>query len=586
MRSLANCRSVWQYFYIELLQLCGNVREVGVMSQNKNGVIAFLTPEVAPNQDLHTYSGGLGVFSGGMLMSAHKLGIPMVGVSLLPTQGYYEQYIDGDRMGHCFISRSYEDILEDTGVIFSVEIKGSPVWVRVLLLPEGVYGSSPVYFLHTDIEENNWLSRSNGFQLYPARVAGSTLERLIVQAIILGKGGVEALRRLGISVALYHINESHAAFAPTELYCEFLRSGKTQDEAMRDVREKVVFTTHTPVKAGNPEYDLDLVSKLYLNCNGGSEWKSALERVGGSPFNMAAAAFRLSRKANAVSRRHLERTQKMWAWLGDDLPPLISITNGVCQDFWQDDAFRRARTADDIAEAKQFHKAELAGVIQRGEFLGLNLGTAGRVLDTSVLTLVWARRFARYKRPKLLIRGDNFERLKSLLSRNLIQVVFAGKPHLDDEDMIREWNDILYLSRELPNFYILPGYELAMSKLLKFGADVWLNTPRAPDEACGTSGMSGAMNGAFNLSTPDGWMREADAENCALFGSEYSAYSPAEQDGYDAEKLRERLSSLLDRFYLDRRGWNERLLRAKREAEKDWTSERMVSEYCEKLYAA
>lgn len=550
----------------------------------KGGVVAFFTPEIALHQDVHTYSGGLGVFSGSMLMSAYKLGIPMVGVSLLYRQGYYDQYIDGDRMGYWFVNRHPKE-LRDTGLIFPVYLRDhTPILTKVWLLPEGTYGSVQIYFLDADIAENNWLSQSNTLQLYPARSAGSTLRRRIVQSIILGQGGAEALRRLHIPISLYHINESHAAFAATELLAYFLRRGASLKDAISQTRAKVVFTTHTPVEAGNPRYDLGLIVELYGN---GALTSDILQDIGGGhfTFNIAAAALRLSGKANAVSERHCRRAEKLWAWLGDNLPPLVSITNGVSRDFWQYEEFKRAKTAEDMAAAKRLYKERLADVLRKGKFLGIDLHTAGRQFSLDIFTLIWARRFAEYKRPKLLLRGENFEWLKSLLYQNKLQIIYAGKPHLDDDDRISDWNDLLRLSRELPNFFVLPGYELEMSKMLKAGADLWLNTPRAPDEACGTSGMSAAMNGALNMSTPDGWMLEADGDNFFPFGSRYSVGSAADQDSYDAERLRENLPVPMHQYYFDRQEWNGTMLRAKREAEDRWTSDRMAREYRERLYA-
>lgn len=548
------------------------------------GKIAFFTPEIALHQNVHVYSGGLGVFSGSMLMSAYKLGISMVGVSLLYRNGYYDQYIDGDRMGYRFVDRQPEE-LQDTGLIFPVYLRDhTPILTKVWLLPEGTHNSVSVYFLDTDIAENNWLSQSNCHQLYPARVAGSTLERRIVQSIILGQGGVEALRRLHVPILLYHINESHAGFVASEVLADFLRRGISLEDAIRRARKQTVFTTHTPVEAGNPRYDFKLVAKLYGN---GALTADVLRHIGGGQFtfNMAASALRLSGRANAVSERHFRRAEKLWAWLGDDLPPLYAITNGVNRDFWQYEKFRNARTAEDMAAAKRLYKERLAQVLREGNFLGLDLHTAGRNVNPDVFTLVWARRFAEYKRPKLLIRGENFEWLKALLYQNKLQIIFAGKPHLDDDDMIKVWNEFLCLSRELPNFFILPGYELEMSKLLKAGADLWLNTPRAPDEACGTSGMSAAMNGALNISILDGWMLEANKENFFPFGSQYPVGSAADQDSYDAERLREGLPVPMHQYYFDRQEWNGTMLRAKNEAEERWTSDRMLRKYQDRLYA-
>ena len=218
-------------------------------------------------------------------------------------------------------------------------------------------------------------------------------------------------------------------------------------------------------------------------------------------------------------------------------------------------------------------------VIQR-ELIELVQKETGKYLSEHLGTIVWARRFAEYKRPKLLL--SDLDWLTTNLKSNNFQMIFAGRPHPDDYEMIDTWNYIYSLSKELPNLVILPGYELQLSLDLKRGADVWLNTPRAPNEACGTSGMSAAMNGAINLSTPDGWMAEANPENCFLFGSPFCTPS---QDALDLQKLKERIDKIVPMFNLEKDAWYQKALAAKLEAGIRWTSDRMVKEYSALLYA-
>ena len=540
---------------------------------SEEGKIAFFTPEIAVDNSLYTYSGGLGVFAGGFLIAACKMGLPVVGVTLLPRQGYYDQYLnENQKMGVRYVNRTYEGILEPTGVKFKIPLSGSEVWIEVLKLPAGRFGTTDIYFLDCDIEENDALSRSNTLQLYGgSRDSGANIERKIAQSFILGRGGVRALELLNIPVELYHINESHAAFAALELLERELQLTADLETATEVVRSQVVFTTHTPVRAGNPEYGTysdGTPMVLKMGSFGKEITSEVLRRVGGEPFNMTASCLRLSRKANAVSQKHGDVAQKLWHWV-EDASTIIAITNGTSRDFWQAESFRNANTAEDMRFAKKQGKRAMLRFIEEH---------TGKHLSENIFTVVWARRFAEYKRPKLLF--SDMEWLKSRLSANALQVVIAGRPHPDDYAMIDVWNWLYKRSTELPNLVVLAGYDLDMSKILKAGADLWLNTPRSPDEACGTSGMSAAMNGAINMSTPDGWMPEANPENCFLFGARFAA---SDQDAYDAEKLRDALDQVLVMYFTPGE-WSKRQLAAKLEAEMRWTSDRMVSQYQELLY--
>ena len=256
---------------------------------------------------------------------------------------------------------------------------------------------------------------------------------------------------------------------------------------------------------------------------------------------------------------------------------IIAITNGVSRDYWQHEDFRDAVTSEEIEKVKLNHKREMIQYI---------VEKTGRCLGENILTIVWAKRFAEYKRPHLLFYNFNQEKsewIKSQLKENKLQIIYAGKPHPDDDSMIHAYNRLLFASYELPNMVVLAGYELWLSKLLKAGADVWLNNPRFPMEASGTSGMSAAMNGALNLSIVDGWECEADPENYFPFGTQIPG---GDQDSFDAQELRRCLeTTVMPLFYGDKEKWYKKSLAAKFEAEKYWTSDRMVSEYQKLLYA-
>lgn len=541
-------------------------------------MIAFFTPEVALDQDLHTYTGGLGVVSGDFLRSSHKLGLSVVGVTILPRQGYYDQCIDDGLMKINYINRYYDSILERTDIKFTIDICSSPVWVEVWRLPEGKYGAAQILFLDADVDLNDHISRMNTLQLYGgSRNSGANLERKIAQSLLLARGGIEALKRLNISVSKYHGNESYAAFVPIELLCEALKDGKNFREAIEYAKSRFVFTTHTPVAAGNPEYSISSVMRM-----GGYDKffdEEALRKIGSDPFNMTAACLRLSKKANAVSKKHLETAQKLWHWVngGSVVKRMAAVTNGVNRDYWQHEDFRTVVSAKEMEEAKLGHKREMIQYIT---------GKTGRCLSENVLTIVWARRFAEYKRPHLLFYNFNQEKsewIKSQLRKNKLQIIYAGKPHPDDDNMIHAFNRLLFASYELPNMVVLGGYEFWLNKLLKAGADIWLNTPRFPMEASGTSGMSAAMNGALNLSIVDGWMCEADTKNYFPFGTQIPC---GDQDSFDAEELKRCLeTTVIPFFYSDKEEWYKKTLAAKFEAEQYWTSDRMVDEYQKLLYA-
>lgn len=539
--------------------------------------IAFITPEISIER-LHVYSGGLGVIGGSMIGASFRSDFPLVAVSLLYTEGYYDQginhHLDGGRshMTIEYTSRNYDDILEDTGVIVTVYVHGAPIYAKVRRLPRGVFHTTEVLFLDVDIPENDYISRLNGKRLYPCLISTEDNKehndaRRIAQSMILGFGAVKALKALGYNIALYHLNEGHAGFVPFALLQEFQADGNDPEQAKTLTRSKVVFTTHTPVSAGNPKYGADMVHRFLADP---TLAQFVHDATMDGYFDLTASSLLLSSIANGVSRKHGEVSRQMWQGLKHGAQ-IGHVTNGVNQNSWQCLEFRDATTVNDLKNAKRGHKRHLLARIRK---------TTGKMWSEEVLTLVWARRFAGYKRPGLLF--ADYEWIEQHLQKSNMQVIIAGKPHPDDTAMINEWNNMLRKAYGLPNLVVLAGYELELSRFLKAGADVWLNNPAAPFEACGTSGMSAAMNGAINVSTPDGWYLEADDNLHFRFGINYHCIG---QDRIDNIALKECIDQrVLPMYYGNKEEWYSIALKAKIEAETMWSSDRMLQDYADRVY--
>jgi len=541
--------------------------------------VGYITPEIALDPKLRLYAGGLGYLAGSHSRSAFRAQKPLTCFSLLYRCGYYRQEIsshvevEGRRKRYSMTARweenRYENILEHTNMRIRIPLCGNPaVYANVMRLPKGIFGGSETYLLDADIPENDDLSRTNTMYLYGGRANGSTLERVIAQSMILGRGAIEAAHALNIPITVWHLNESYTAFAAMHLIELHMQKGMTFEEALESVRACIIFTTHTPVPDGNPRYDVYKISEMWGQHPNRKLTQDHFAQLGGDPkFNMTAACIRMSRITSAVSKRHFQTAQKMWQGVLRDEKDLTHVTNGVDRIYWQKKEFSEACSPEDMHGAKILYKRAMLDMIAK---------SCDKRLSENICTVVWARRFAEYKRPKLLF--YDYPWISNLLAHNRLQIVVAGKPHPDDLCMIDAWNDILRISHELPNVVVIPEYDLAVSQALKAGADVWLNTPRAPNEACGTSGMGAALNGTLNMSTPDGWMCEANANNCFLFGSEGNRHI-TDQDTFDLEKLRGTLERVIGIYIGQKEKWNAKALAQKQEAEKHWTSDRMFSEY-------
>lgn len=522
--------------------------------------VAYLSMEIAVDQALKTYAGGLGFLAGSHMRSAHDLDQNMVGVSILWSYGYYDQVLGREGQVTVNYIRKHYDFLDDPDILVPLSIRGQRVLVRAYLLKPSVFGTVPLYFLTTDIPENLPSARSITHCLYDA----DEVERLS-QEIVLGMGGYKVLEAAGESIDLYHMNEGHAL----PVAFEMLNRGMTQDE----VRENLVFTTHTPVKAGNEMHDAHLMDEMGFF--GSKVSLSDAVELGGNPFCLTTAALRLSKKANAVSQKHGEVANEMWQHV-EGACPIVAITNAQNRKYWQDDELAEAH-------AKKDDKALLARKhVLKAKLFERVADECGKLFDPEVLTVVWARRFADYKRAWMPLKDK--ERLAFLLRSKKLQIIWAGKPHPNDTGAWELINWIQSEVRDLPGAALLVNYDLQLSRLLKLGSDVWLNTPRRPKEASGTSGMTAAMNGSIHFSTEDGWHLEYGKDGVNSFAIGVDGPPTESMDEDDHASLFRRLEEDILPTYEKPEAWAKLVHQAMHDVVPFFDSDRMATEYFERLY--
>ncbi|HBR10371.1 alpha-glucan family phosphorylase [Candidatus Bipolaricaulota bacterium] len=529
---------------------------------NKRPAVAYFCMEYGLHTDLKIYAGGLGILAGDHLKAAYDQGAPLVGIGLLWRQGYTKQRIGEDRRPYDAYPCYEYDFLRDTGVTVTVDIRKRDVCAKVWLVDR--FGNAPLYLLDTNIPENHdpWITG----QLY-----GWFAEERIAQEMILGIGGLRALRALGIKTDLYHFNEGHAVFAGIELIREKTQAGMDFEAAYAATKDEIVFTTHTPVKAGNEAHNHDLLQ--YMGAYNGLT-RAQMERLGGDPFNMTVAGLRLSRIANGVSALHATTAQRMWEFVGDR-PPIIAITNGVHRKTWVDERINKAYTeGGDLWGAHMAAKEELIIDVER---------RSGRRLSPSALLIGFARRAVPYKRSDLIFRRP--EIIDPLLREGKIQIIFAGKAHPLDDIGKETITRLVEISHQYPQSVVfLEDYDMETGRLLTRGCDLWLNNPRRPLEASGTSGMKAAMNGVLNLSILDGWWPEGcvHGENGWQFGADGDT---PEQDQEDAEALYAvLLDEVLPTYYERREKWVAMMRSSIVMASERFSAARMLNEYYTLIY--
>jgi starch phosphorylase len=598
-----------------------------------SGPIAYFCAEYGFHESLGIYSGGLGVLAGDHMKTASDMALPAIGVGLLYRKGYFRQSIDADgHQEHNYpdydLSRLPLSRVQDASglpLTVTVELPGRDLSVAVWLAQ---VGRVPVLLLDTDRPENADSDRPITNILY---VRGR--EMRLHQELVLGIGGVRALRALGLTPAAWHLNEGHSALLLAERAREYVAGGLTLEKAWEAVRRDSVFTIHTPVSAGNERFDIDLVRRLAgpILDGGGVPVDRVLELglgVDGDPgqFDMTAFSLRLTSGANAVSHLHGQTANATWQGVTDR--PILGITNGVHGPTWVGspivellealganlddlDAGREAGRfwermeripARELWEAHVRQKRELA-LFARGRLRNqfARHGEAPAVLaeledalDPNIFTIGFARRFATYKRAGLLF--SDIDRLARMLwdEERPVQIIFAGKAHPADRPGQKVIQEIFQRSRSPQlrgRVFILEDYDMRVGRFLVQGVDVWLNNPRRPLEASGTSGMKAAQNGVPNISVLDGWWDEGyEGDNGWAIGGREASTDEAAQDWSDAQDLYRLLEEQLVPAYYDRDKagipprWVETMRRAMATSLWRFSTTRMLQEYTEGLY--
>ncbi len=606
---------------------------------NHKDTIAYFSMEYGLDVSLPIYSGGLGVLSGDHLKTSSDLGLPLVAVGLLYRQGYFRQYLSADG----YQQESYPENdwynmpvrrmkdKDGADVKISVDMAGSVVTAR---LWEVRIGRVSLYLLDTNIEENNEADR-----LITATLYGGNREMRMRQEILLGIGGFRALRALGINPAVTHMNEGHSAFLGIERVRELMtEQGLSADEAIQALWPTNIFTTHTPVPAGNERFSVELMQKYFPSITAGTDmsWYDFMALGRENPedqeehFCMTVLALKLSAHNNAVSELHGHVSRDMWGKLWPGLPreeiPIRHITNGVharsflSQDmtdlfdryfgprFYDEptnlDVWDRVdRISDEeIWRVHERQKSRLTAFAR--ERLRSQLETRGAssselrhaegVLSPTALTISFARRFATYKRGNLLFRDP--ERLMKLLSdhERPVQLIFAGKAHPHDvpgKNLIKEIVKFASSPELRSRILFLENYDIEVARQLVSGSDLWLNTPRRPMEASGTSGMKAALNGVLNCSVLDGWWAEAYSPEIGWAIGRGEVYEDQElQDQIESEALYDLLEREIIPSYYDRgmdglpREWITKMKTSMTEVGKKFSCHRMIMEYHNLFY--
>ncbi len=601
-----------------------------------NGQIAYFSAEYAIHNSLPIYAGGLGVLAGDICKECSDRGLPFVAVGFMYPQGYFRQRISTDgTQEEDYVQLNFDDAPISPcawpygcGPLIPIQLADHLLYVKVWQVHVGCVS---LYLMDTNVEENRPEDRTLSARLYTADP-----EERLRQLIVLGVGGVRALRELHVEPTVWHANEDHTAFMMLERLRIERANGTSFEDAIEKVRRSTIFTTHTPVSAGHHVFDVQLMDRYAR-----SFWeplgvdKETFLKLGQFPgfapekFNLTAFAFRLAGQYNAVSKLHGEITRRMWQVLWPDKPvekvPILSITNGVHLPSWQapeinalcekylppewqqkqdDDGYWKV--VDDIPDEelwqlRQTLKTRLIGFLQdraqqrwtQNSVTTQQVIAMGSLLDPYALTIAFARRFAEYKRPYLLL--SDIERLKRIITNpeRPVQIIFAGKSHPADYQSKQLLKRVYQTSLDKGfqgRIAFVEDYDLNLSRELVRGVDVWLNNPRRLQEACGTSGMKASMNGVVNLSVRDGWWDEAYNGKNGWAIDDFVGGTSEEEDKTDAESLYSLLENKIVPLYYsrDRRGVPHEWLKYVKEAIKTITPAfnacRMMKEYTQQMY--
>jgi starch phosphorylase len=603
--------------------------------------IAYFSAEFGLHEALPIYSGGLGVLSGDHCKAASDLGLPFIGVGFLYPQGYFNQQIDGEGRQQAqyekidFAEVPARPALDQAGqeLLISVDLPGRVVYAKIWRIQ---VGRIPIFLMDTDVPRNAPQDRELSARLY-----GGDREMRISQEVVLGIGGVRAVAALGYQPAVWHMNEGHSAFLGLERVRRKVQDeGLSFDEAVEAVRANTLFTTHTPVPAGNDSFAFELVDKFFWQYWGqlGVDRERFIEFARqelpwGPQYSMTVLALRLSRYANGVSALHGEVSRAMWRFMWPETPtdevPIGSITNGIHTQTWLVDELKQLYTRHFPADWEEHIEDpqlwEAVDTIDDGEFWAVHqqrkeimirfvrnrlrdqylrhgegpqrISRADHVLDPNALIIGFARRFATYKRATLLF--HDLERIKRILDdpARPVQIVFSGKAHPDDEPgkaLIQQ----VYTMSQQPEFagkiVFLENYDMNIARHLISGVDVWINTPRRPREASGTSGQKAALSGVPNFSVLDGWWVEgydATVTNGWTIGEDREYKDLATQDDADAYSLYTTLENEIIPLFFDRGaksgvpvGWVRVMKNAVKSCAPTYSMRRMVIDYTRTYY--
>ncbi|ASJ10079.1 alpha-glucan phosphorylase [Thermococcus sp. P6] len=582
--------------------------------------IVYLCMEYGISRSLPIYSGGLGILAGDHVKTASDLGLPFIAVGLLYKHGYFRQEIDKNgRQIEVFPDYRPEEmplkpVLNGEGkpLLIEVPIEDRVVYARAF---EVTVGRVKMYLLDTDVPENSPGDRSICDYLYNAE-----MDRRIKQEILLGIGGMRLLKSLGIEPGVVHLNEGHPAFANLQRMAWYMEEGLTFTEALSIVRGTTVFTTHTPVPAGHDRFPMEEVKKRLSGFLAGREELLELGREG-DQLNMTLLAIRTSSYVNGVSKLHAEVSKRMWKDLWPGVPideiPIEGITNGIHTMTWVHNEIKKLfdrylgrvwrehtniegiwyaveRIPDEELWATHLEaKRELVNLlrkkaIERNKRLGTNDPLPE--IDENALIIGFARRFATYKRATLLF--TDLERLKRILNNpeRPVYLIFGGKAHPMDEAG-KEFLRRVYEVSQMPGFkgkiFLVENYDMGTARLMVAGVDVWLNTPRRPMEASGTSGMKAGLNGVLNASIYDGWWVEGyNGKNGWVVGEETTEPETEEDDPKDAQSLYNLLErEIVPVYYSNRDRWVYMMKESIKSIAPLFSTHRMVKEYMDRFYS-
>lgn len=541
------------------------------INPNYSKKVAYFSMEFAIDQALKIYSGGLGFLAGSHMRSVYNLKQDTVGIGILWKFGYYDQARNHDQTLNPVWTKKMYSFLEDTGIKFQIDIHDAPVWVKVMYLNPETFKTAPIFLLSTDVPENDHVSKTICHRLYDANESTK-----LAQYILLGKGGAKLLDELNLEREVYHLNEPHGLPAAFYLLKKF-------GGDLEKVKERLVFTTHTPEEAGNEKHNVYTCHQMSYFSGLSLEEVKKIEGQDNDQFNHSLCALRMARIANGVSQLHGVVSNEMWGKY-PGICEIKAITNAQDFKYWADKPLYNARD-----ERKDEEFDFIKKYIKKRTFR-IVADQCGKLFDSNVFTMVWARRFAGYKRADLLLQDK--ERFRKLLENKKypVQIIFAGKPYPVDFAAISTFNNLVEESKNHKNMAVLTGYELSLSKSLKQGSDVWLINPRVLREASGTSGMTASMNASVNLSTDDGWIPEFAKNGVNSFvvpKADYANMSVFDVDNYDMNQLYDILENQILPMYYERPDeWRQVVKNAMDDVKEQFNSDRMADEYYKMIYNA